>query len=170
MLLSAQLHLMKSVETSIEVNVPVSTCYDQWTQFETFPSFMEGIKEVRQLDDKRLHWVAEVAGRRKEWDAEIVNEEPDMRISWRSTSGTANNGTVTFEPVGPDRTKIYLRMEFEPEDATETIGAALQVPDAQVKADIQRFKEFIEARQVETGAWRGRIEGGEVKEKGEQGV
>lgn len=161
---------MKSVETSIEVDVPIQTCYNQWTQFETFPSFMEGVKEVTQLDDKRLHWTAEIAGTRKMWDAEITEQVPDRRIAWRSTSGTYNAGTVTFEALGPDRTKVHLRLEFEPEDAAEKIGAILQVPDAQIEADMNRFKDFIESRRVETGAWRGQIEGAKVQGEGETGL
>lgn len=148
---------MGMVEKSIETDVPVRTAYNQWTQFEEFPRFMEGVESVTQLDDTRLHWVAEIAGKRKEWDARITRQEPDQGISWKSESGAMNAGTVTFAPLGDSRTRITLRMEYEPEGAVESTGDALGFVDRQVDGDLKRFKEFIESRGVETGAWRGQV-------------
>jgi uncharacterized membrane protein len=149
------------IESSIKVHVPVRTAYNQWTQFEEFPRFMEGVKEVRQLDDQRVHWVAEIAGKQKEWDAEITEQIPDERVAWRSVQGASNVGVVEFTPLGADETEVRVRMEYEPEGAVETVGAALQAADVRVKGDLKRFKEFIESRGAETGAWRGEIrEGG----------
>jgi uncharacterized membrane protein len=145
------------IEKSIEVNVPVSTAYNQWTQFEEFPKFMEGVESVTQLDDKRLHWVAEIAGQRKEWEAEITEQVPDQRIVWQATGGLYNMGIVTFEPLGGDRTRISLAMDYEPENIVDTVGDKLGFASRRVEGDLDRFKEFIEARGVETGAWRGTI-------------
>jgi uncharacterized membrane protein len=152
---------MEQVEKTVEVNRPVSTVYNQWTQFEDFPEFMEGVKEVRQLDDTHLHWRAEVWGKEKEWDAEITEQEPDRRISWRSTSGAPNAGTVRFEPLGADRTRVRLTMAYEPEGAVENVGDALGIFSARVEHSVRDFKEFIENRAQETGAWRGEVDGGE---------
>ena len=157
---------MAHIEESIEVDVPVSTAYNQWTQFEDFPRFMEGVKEVRQLDDKRLVWRAEIAGKNVEWTAEITQQEPDRRIGWRSTSGAANAGSVTFEPLGPNRANATLRLEYEPEGASEKAVAALGLVKARVHGDLERFKDFIEERGRETGAWRGEIHRGEVQHPG----
>ena len=149
---------MEQVEKTVEVNQPVSTVYNQWTQFEDFPNFMEGVKEVRQLDDTHLHWRAEVWGKEKEWDAEITEQEPDKRISWRSVSGAPNAGTVRFEPLGTDRTRVRLTMAYEPEGGKESIGSAFGLDSRRVKGDLESFKEFIEERGAETGAWRGDVE------------
>jgi uncharacterized membrane protein len=148
------------VESSIKVQVPVRTAYNQWTQFEEFPRFMEGVKEVRQLDDQHLHWIAEIAGKQKEWDAEITEQVPDQRIAWRSVGGAPNAGAVEFEPIGPDETQVRVTMDYEPEGAAENIGSLLQAADVRVKGDLKRFKEFIESQGGETGAWRGEIRGG----------
>jgi ribosome-associated toxin RatA of RatAB toxin-antitoxin module len=157
---------MPDVEKSIEVNVPVHTAYNQWTQFEEFPRFMEGVKEVRQLDDKRLHWRAEIAGREKEWDAEITDQTPDQRIAWSSTDGAANGGAALFEPIGADQTRITLRIDYNPDDFVETVGGVLGFVGRRVQGDLDRFKEFMEARGEETGAWRGEIHGNEVDTDG----
>ena len=154
---------MDRIEKTIEVDVPVKTCYDQWTQFEEFPQFMEGIKSVEQLDDKRLKWVAEVGGETKEWTAEIVEQRPDEVVSWRSTSGALNNGSVTFQEVAPGRTKITLILTYETVGAKEKIGDALGILNARVEGDLRRFQEFIEAKRVPTGAWRGEIREGQVR-------
>lgn len=151
---------MPTLEKSIEVNVPVSTAYNQWTQFEDFPKFMEGVKEVRQLDDTHVHWHAEIAGKDKEWDAEITEQIPDKRIAWRSTSGTPNSGAVTFEKISGDRTRIALRMDYAPEDVVEKAGDAAGALSRRIEGDLQRFKEFVESRGQETGAWRGKVEQG----------
>jgi uncharacterized membrane protein len=159
---------MVSVEKSIEVNVPVRTAYNQWTQFEAFPQFMEGVEEVRQLDDKRLHWRATIAGKSEEWDAEITEQTPDQQVAWRSTSGSENSGIIRFTPVGADRTRVTASIGYEPEGIIEQAGDALGVVDRRVEGDLERFKEFIESRGSETGAWRGEIHGGSV-ERGASG-
>jgi uncharacterized membrane protein len=152
---------MASVDKKIEVNVPVQTAYNQWTQFEEFPRFMEGIQEVRQVDNAGLYWAAEVGGERKEWHAQITRQVPDQVIAWESEGGTVNNGIVTFRPAGTqDRTEVELHMEYEPEDLKEQAGDLLGVVSRRVEGDLERFKEFIEARGTETGAWRGEIPGG----------
>ena len=157
---------MARIERSIEVDVPVRTAYNQWTQFEEFPQFMEGIKHVRQLDDRRLSWHAEIMGRDETWEAEITDQVPDERISWRSISGAQNDGMVTFAPLGPARTRVMLTMDYTPEDAVEKTGSALGVVTARVDGDLRRFKDFIERRGVETGAWRGEIHEGEAERSG----
>jgi uncharacterized membrane protein len=151
---------MDTVEKSIEVNVPIHTAYNQWTQFEDFPKFMDGVKEVRQLDDTHLHWHAEIFGKDKEWDAEITEQIPDQRIAWRSTSGAPNAGVVTFQKLSDDRTRITLRMDYEPEGVIENVGDFLGIFSRRVEGDLERFKEFIESRGQETGAWRGKVEEG----------
>jgi len=148
---------MSKVEKSIEVNVPLSTAYNQWTQFEEFPRFMEGIEEVRQLDDKRLHWRANIGGKREEWDAEIVQQVPDQRIAWRSTSGAPNSGVVTFESLATATTRVQLQLEYTPQGPAESVGDAMGLLSRRVEGDLQRFKEYIESRGAETGAWRGEI-------------
>lgn len=149
---------MTRVERSIEVRVPVRTAYNQWTQFESFPQFMEGVKEVRQLDDRRLHWRAEVAGKEREWNAEITEQHPDERVAWTSTDGAPNAGVVTFHYVDPTTTRIMLQLDFTPEGAVEAVGSALGLLERRVASDLERFKAFIEGRGHETGAWRGEIE------------
>ena len=148
---------MSVVEKSIEIELPVSTVYNQWTQFEDFPQFMEGVEQVTQLDDTRLHWVAEIAGAKREWDAEIVDQKPDQRIAWRSIDGAGNGGIVTFQPTGETATRVNLQMEFEPEGLAETIGDKLGFVSKQAEGDLKRFKTFMEQRGSETGAWRGAV-------------
>ena len=140
------------------VNVPVRVAYNQWTQFEEFPQFMEGVKGVRQLDDKRLQWHAEIGGRDKEWEAEIFEQIPDQRIAWRSISGATNSGMVNFESINPS-TKVCLSLHYVPEGGLEKLGDALGLLSARVKGDLERFKEFIESRHTPTGEWRGEIHG-----------
>jgi uncharacterized membrane protein len=159
---------MAHAEESIEVNVPVRTAYNQWTQFEQFPQFMEGVKEVRQLDDKRLMWHAEIAGKDERWEARITEQEPDRVIAWQSTSGAPNGGRVTFQPIGNDRTRVTVRLEYEPRGPVEKAGDALGIVDRQVKNDLDKFKEFIESRGSETGAWRGEIHGEHVEHQSNQ--
>jgi uncharacterized membrane protein len=153
---------MASVNESIEVSVPVSMAYNQWTQFEEFPSFMEGVESVRQLDDRRLHWTAEIAGKRHEWDAEITNQDPDRRVAWRARDGKYNSGEVTFEPLDANRTRINVAMTYDAEGLVESLGSALGADDRRVKGDLKRFKEFIESRGAESGSWRGEVHQGEV--------
>jgi uncharacterized membrane protein len=147
----------KTVEQTIEVNVPIGTAYNQWTQFEEFPRFMENVEEVKQLDDRRLHWVAEFGGERHEWEAEIVEQHPEERVAWRNVEGKDNAGVVTFHKVDDATTRVAVQLDFVPEGLKERIGSALGAPDRRVKADLERFKEFIEARGSETGAWRGDV-------------
>lgn len=148
---------MRRIDHTIDVNVPVATAYNQWTQFESFPLFMEGVDRVVQLDDRTLEWTATIAGQTRTWRAQIVDQVPEKRIAWASTSGVRNDGIVTFRPLDADRTRISLAIEFEPEGAVENLGDALGVVEGRVKGDLERFRDFIESRGVETGAWRGRI-------------
>jgi uncharacterized membrane protein len=148
---------MSTIERSIEVEVPVRTAYNQWTQFEEFPRFMEGVESVRQSDDRHLHWVAEIGGVRREWDAEITEQHPDERVAWRATGGTQNAGVVTFHRLGADRTKIMLQLEVDPEGFVEQAGDRLGFVSRRAASDLERFKEYIEDRGRETGAWRGDI-------------
>ncbi|HZB97837.1 MAG TPA: SRPBCC family protein [Candidatus Sulfotelmatobacter sp.] len=148
---------MATVEKSIVVDVPVSTAYNQWTQFEEFPRFMEGVEKVVQLDDTSLHWKAKIAGKEEEWDARIVTQEPDSRIAWASTSGAPNGGDISFEAVDDSRTKVTARMDYEPQGIVEKAGDALGVVSRRVEGDLERFKEYIEKRGAPTGAWRGEV-------------
>jgi uncharacterized membrane protein len=146
------------VEKSIDVEVPVHTAYNQWTQFETFPEFMEGVVEVRQLSDTTLHWKAKVAGKEKEWDATITEQQPDQRIAWTAVDGAPNAGVVTFHRLGEGTTRVMLQLEAEPEGLIEEVGDKLGVFDRRVEGDLKRFKEFVESRGGETGAWRGEVD------------
>ena len=157
---------MNTIEESVEVEVPVATAYNQWTQFETFPSFMGGVEKVTQLDEKRLHWVAKIAGKQEEWDAEIVEQIPDKRIAWRSTGGAPNSGVVSFESAGENRTRVMLQMEVEPRGLVETVGSAIGLDSHQVKNDLDRFKTMIEQEGAASGAWRGRVDSGETARPG----
>jgi hypothetical protein len=148
------------VEKSVQVDVPLSTAYNQWTQFEDFPHFMGGVKEVRQLDDRRLHWVAEIAGVRREWDASILEQVPDVKVAWAATSGATNAGSVRFEPVGADSTLVYLTLEYEPEGVVEKVGDKLGIVERQVRSDLERFKALVEDQGYASGAWRGGINEG----------
>jgi uncharacterized membrane protein len=145
------------VEKSIEVNVPVSTAYNQWTQFEDFPKFMGGVQEVRQLTDRMLHWVAEIAGVKREWDAAILEQIPDQKVAWAATSGATNAGAVNFQPAGAAKTVVRLSLEYEPEGLMENVADKLNLITRQAEADLERFKAFIEGRGFETGAWRGSV-------------
>jgi uncharacterized membrane protein len=151
---------MSTFSASIDLEVPVGTAYNQWTQFEEFPLFMEGVEEVRQLDDTRLQWVAEIAGLRREWTSKIEEQVPDRVIAWRSEQGATNAGRVTFERLDENRTRITLEMEFDPEGFVEQAGDTLGFVRRRVESDLERFKKFIESRRVETGAWRGEIHDG----------
>ena len=154
---------MARIERTIDVNVPTRVAYDQWTQFEEFPRFMEGVDRVVQEGDKQLHWTATIAGQRRDWTAEIVDQTPNTRIAWRSIDGTANAGAVVFTPLGPDHTRINLAIDAQPEGAVETAGTALGFLERRVQGDLERFKEFIENREVPTGAWTGEIHGDRVE-------
>jgi len=148
------------VEESIQVDVPVSTAYNQWTQFEDFPHFMGGVKEVQQQGDQRLHWVAEIAGVRREWDAAVLEQVPDQKIAWAATGGATNAGAVRFTPAGAGATIVHLTLEYEPEGVVEKAGDALGIVGRQAKSDLARFKAFIEDEGYATGAWRGTVQHG----------
>jgi uncharacterized membrane protein len=149
---------MSNVLKSIDVDVPVRTAYNQWTQFEEFPQFMEGIEEVKQLDDKRMHWKAKIAGKTEEWDAIVTEQEPDMRVAWKNTTGATNAGVVTFHHIADSKTRVTLQMDYDPEGFVENLGDALGFVGRRVEGDLERFKTFIESRGQETGAWRGTVE------------
>ena len=149
---------MATIEKSIDVNVPLRTAYNQWTQFEEFPNFMEGVEEVRQVDDERLHWVANIGGKKEEWDARITEQEPDMRVAWTAEQGAMNAGVVTFHRLEDDKTRVNLQMDYEPKGIVESAGDAMGFVSRRVEGDLGRFKEFIEQRGQETGAWRGQVQ------------
>jgi uncharacterized membrane protein len=154
---------MARVEKSIVVEKPIRMVYDQWTQFEEFPRFMEGVEEVRQLDDKHLHWRAKIGGKVEEWDSEIVQQIPDQTIAWRHSGGAMNNGVVIFTPLDGERTDVTLAIEYDPKGFVEKVGDVLGVVSRRVEGDLERFKKFIEERGAETGGWRGEIKpGGDV--------
>jgi uncharacterized membrane protein len=146
---------MSTVEKSIDVNVPINTAYNQWTQFEEFPRFMEGVKSVRQLDDKRLHWKTQVAGKEEDFDAIIDQQVPDQRIAWHSTIGPKQGGVVTFHRLGGG---IMLQMEYDPQGFVEKAGDLLGAVSMRIQGDLDRFKKFIESRGTETGAWRSEVQ------------
>jgi uncharacterized membrane protein len=149
---------MSTIEESVEVQVPVSTAYNQWTQFEEFPQFMEGVEEVRQMGDERLLWIANVRGQRREFQARITEQHPDERIAWVVEGGPFHAGVVTFHRIDDAITKVMLQMDFEPEGFVEKAGDALGIVKRQIRGDLDRFREFIESRGAETGAWRGDID------------
>ena len=152
-----------TITEEIEVDAPLSTAYNQWTQFEEFPQFMEGVETVEQLDDTRLRWVAKVAGKRAEWEAKILHQDPDQRIGWQSIDGKQTTGTVTFEPIGDERTRLRLAMTYTPEGTLERAGSAVGLDNRRVRGDLERFRELIERRGAESGAWRGEIKAGRKK-------
>jgi ribosome-associated toxin RatA of RatAB toxin-antitoxin module len=147
------------VEKSIVVDVPVSRAYNQWTQFEQFPEFMGGVQKVEQLDDQRLRWVAEIAGVKREWYADILEQRPDEKVAWAATEGATNAGAVYFNPTGGNQTQVTLELEYEPEGLVEKAGDALNIVERQATSDLEKFKSYIEGRVTETGAWRGTVEG-----------
>jgi len=151
---------MSHISEEIEIDVPVRVAYDQWTQFESFPKFMEGVERVQQLDDETLGWTAEIAGKKKTWRAEIVEQLPDTVISWRSTEGARNDGAVRFDKLSGNRTRLMLELDVEPDGLLESAGDALGLVERRVKGDLERFKSFIESRGTPTGAWRGTVDDG----------
>lgn len=148
---------METIEKSIEVNAPLSAVYNQWTQLEEFPRFMQGVEEVRQLTDKRMFWKAEIWGKAAEWEAEIFEQVPDQRIAWKSVTGHPNAGAVTFASLGENQTRVTLTLSYQPLGVVEKIADALGIVTARVQGDLERFREFIEDRGRATGAWRGEI-------------
>jgi uncharacterized membrane protein len=152
---------MAEYQTAIIVDAPLEEVYNQWTQFEEFPRFMDGVLQVRQIDDKRLSWRARLGGVEKEWEAEITDQTPNRRIAWKSLSGARNAGAVLFERV-PEGTHVTLKLVYDPDGATENVGDALGFVTRRVLGDLRRFRQFIEHREHATGAWRGEIHGQEV--------
>jgi uncharacterized membrane protein len=152
---------METIRESMEVNVPVQTAYNQWTQFEEFPQYMEGVESVKQLDDTHLLWNAEIGGKRREWRAEIVEQQPDKKIAWRAENENGPNGVVEFEPLGEERALVTVEFAYEPEGLTEQLGSKVGIDSRQVRSDLDRFKNLIESRGVESGAWRGEVHSGQ---------
>jgi uncharacterized membrane protein len=148
---------MASVTKSIDVHVPISTVYNQWTQFETFPEFMGGVDQITQLDDRRLHWKVTVGGQTREFDAEVTEQNPEERVAWKSIDGETHAGVVTFHKLADDETRVTVQLDWQPEGIVEKAGAAVGIDDHQVSSDLDRFKSFIESRGSETGAWRGEV-------------
>jgi uncharacterized membrane protein len=148
---------MSEIIETVDVDVPVRTAYDQWTQFESFPMFMEGVEKVEQLDDTTLRWTAEIAGQKRTWKAKITEQAPDQRIAWTSVDGARNAGVVTFHRLDDNKTRVTLQLDVDPEGPVENIGDALGFVQRRAKGDMERFKEFIESRGTETGAWRGTV-------------
>ena len=155
---------MSRFEHVITVDVPVREAYNQWTQFESFPEFMEGVKKVVQLDDRQLEWTAEIAGQERHWKAVITDQTPDTRVAWKSTEGAENAGAVLFQPIGANQTRVTLHIDVDPEGFIEHVGDKVGAIDRRVKGDLDRFKAFIERRGTATGAWRGEIHGSEVRD------
>jgi uncharacterized membrane protein len=151
---------LSSVTESVDVEVPISTVYNQWTQFESFPEFMGGVDEIKQLDDTHTHWVISVDGVHREFDAEITEQHPEERVAWKSTDGTTHAGVITFHRLSETTTRVTAQIDWQPDSLVEKVGAAVGVDDRQIKSDLARFKEFIEKRGAETGAWRGNVEAG----------
>ena len=149
---------MSTIEQSIDIAVPVSTAYNQWTQFAEFPKFMDGVESVTQLDDTHLHWVAEIAGVRREWDAEITEQTPDQRIAWKATDGTTNAGVVTFHRIDDGQSRLMLQVDVEPDGLVEKAADALGIIRHRATGDLERFKDLIEGRGQESGAWRGTVD------------
>jgi uncharacterized membrane protein len=148
------------VEKTVQVNVPATTAYNQWTQFEEFPRFMDGVQEVKQLDDRRLRWVAEIGGVKREWEATILEQVPNQKVAWAATEGATNAGAVYFDALSDAQTLVRLVLEYEPEGMVEQVGDKLNIVEKRAEADLERFKSFIESRGVETGAWRGEVNDG----------
>ncbi len=158
---------MDKVEKTIEIDVPVHVAYNQWTQFEDWPKFMEGVHEVKQLDDKHLYWRAKVGGKEETWQADITEQVPDKRIAWHSTTGAKNAGLVTFQGEG-NHCRVTLRMDYDPQGVVENVGDKMGFVSRQVEGDLKRFKEFVESRGQSTGAWRGEIHGQDVEHRPNQ--
>ena len=147
-----------TVEESVTVSVPLHTAYNQWTQFEEFPQFMEGVESVRQLDDTHLHWKADIGGVHREWDAKISEQRPDERVAWTSIDGARNAGAVTVHRIDPETTKVMLQLEFDPDGIAEKVADKLGFVRRRATGDLERFKQFVEERGVESGAWRGEVD------------
>ena len=152
---------MSQVQKSIDVDVPVRTAYNQWTQFESFPRFMGGVESITQIDDTHSHWVTRIAGVEREFDTEVTEQHPDERVAWRSVGGdTRHAGVVTFHRLEEDKTRVMVQIDWEASGLVEKAGSAINADDRQVISDLERFKEFIESRGSETGEWRGDVDAG----------
>lgn len=149
---------MSTVTSDVDVNVPISVAYNQWTQFESFPEFLEGVDEVEQIDDTHTHWRVSIGGIEREFDAVITEQRPDERIVWKSTEGPMHSGVITFHRLDDDRTRLTLEIEWEPTGFVEHAGALLQADDIQIDRDLRTFKDLIETNGFETGAWRGSVD------------
>ncbi len=149
---------MSEILESVDVDVPVRTAYDQWTQFETFPKFMEGVESVKQLDDTTLEWSASIGGLHKSWRATITEQTPDQRVAWKATDGAQNAGVVTFHRLEDGKSRVTLQLDVEPDGPVESVGDALGFVQRRAKGDLERFKTFIEERDRPTGAWRGEVD------------
>ena len=149
---------MTTVEESIDVAVPITTAYNQWTQFESFPHFMGGVESIAQLTDTTSHWVTKIGGVEREFDTEITEQHPDERVAWKSTDGKSHAGVVTFHRLSETETRVTVQLDWDPETFVEKIGSVLGADDRQVKSDLKRFKEFMESRGSETGSWRGNVD------------
>lgn len=149
---------MSTVTESVDVHVPISTAYDQWTQFESFPHFMQGVESITQGDDRHSHWVTKIGGIRREFDTEITEQHPDERVAWKSVGGdTSHAGVVTFHRLGDSETRVTIQLEWQPDGLVEKAGSVIGVDARQVKSDAERFKNFVEERGAATGGWRGDI-------------
>lgn len=157
---------MATVNRTIDVEVPVSVAYNQWTQFESFPEFMKGVEAVEQIDETALHFSTNVGGVKRGFNAQILEQVPDSLVSWASVDGPRNAGTVSFEPLGADRTRVSVEIEWEPDGFAEKAGSMVGIDDMRVSADLDKFKKFIEERGYETGAWRGSVAAGDVDDSG----
>jgi uncharacterized membrane protein len=151
---------MVSVIKSVDVEAPLSTVYNQWTQFEEFPQFMGGVDQITQIDETHTHWVTSIGGQRREFDTEITEQHPDERVAWKSTDGTTHAGVITFHRLGDTTTRITAQIDWQPAGLVEKAGAVLNFDDRQVSSDLDRFKQFIESRGSESGGWRGDVSAG----------
>ncbi|MCA1673317.1 MAG: SRPBCC family protein [Actinobacteria bacterium] len=160
--------MQTTVEKSVDVAVPVRTAYNQWTQFESFPQFMEGVEGIEQVSDTRTHWRTKIAGVQREFDAEITEQHPDERVAWRTVDGPHQAGVVTFHRLDDVNTRVMLQLEYHPDDLVEKTGTALGMVQRRAQGDLERFKQFIESQEQETGAWRGDVprapQQGEIQE------
>lgn len=149
--------MVQIIET-IDVDVPVGTAYNQWTQFESFPKFLDEVESITQTDDTHTHWTVKVAGATREFDAEITEQHPDERVAWNSVGGdTEHAGVVTFHKLSDAETRVTVQIDWEPEGLVEKLGSLVGVGGHAVKKDLKNFKEFIEG-QGSVAGWRGDVE------------
>ena len=149
---------MSTVTESVDVDVPIKIAYDQWTQFESFPQFMDGVEEIRQIDDTHTHWVVKVGGITREFDATITEQHPEERVAWRADDGPNHAGVVTFHRLDDDKTRVTAQLDIDPEGFVENVADKAGILDRKIKGDMGRFKEFIESLGSATGSWRGDVE------------